>query len=136
MKRFAEGFFVLENPRTSAWGCYDANYQSYQAVSEAARRSRYLASLPPLPVHCPELDGDLHSLPLIFEDQYVDMKQRHRNSGKCVRRKEMSSISDCARNGHNLSVRRIRKLFIILIIINLLSIGLKIFYCYFANIIY
>lgn len=82
MKRFAEGFFVLENPRTSAWGCYDANYQSYQAVSEAARRSRYLATLPPLPVHCPELDGDLHSLPLIFEDQYVDMKQRHRNSGK------------------------------------------------------
>ncbi|XP_033320938.2 protein FAM135A isoform X5 [Megalopta genalis] len=80
VKRFAEGFFVLENPRTSAWGCYDANYQSYQAVSEAARRSRYLASLPPLPVYCPELDGDLHSLPLIFEDQYVDMKQRHRNS--------------------------------------------------------
>ncbi|XP_076685205.1 protein FAM135A isoform X2 [Andrena cerasifolii] len=80
VKRFAEGFFVLENPRKSAWGCYDANYQSYQAVSEAARRSRYLASLPPLPVHCPELDGDLTSLPLIFEDQYVDMKQRHRNS--------------------------------------------------------
>lgn len=82
VKRFAEGFFVLENPRTSAAGCYDANYQSYQAVSEAARRSRYLASLPPLPVHCPEVDGDLHSLPLIFEDQYADMQQRHRNSGK------------------------------------------------------
>ncbi|XP_032677591.1 uncharacterized protein LOC116847086 isoform X2 [Odontomachus brunneus] len=80
VKRFAEGFFVLENPRTSAAGCYDANYQSYQAVSEAARRSRYLASLPPLPVHCPEMDGDLHSLPLIFEDQYADMQQRHRNS--------------------------------------------------------
>lgn len=73
---------MLENPRTSAAGCYDANYQSYQAVSEAARRSRYLASLPPLPVHCPELDGDLHSLPLIFEDQYADMQQRHRNSGE------------------------------------------------------
>ncbi|XP_012538581.1 protein FAM135A isoform X3 [Monomorium pharaonis] len=80
VKRFAEGFFVLENPKTSAAGCYDANYQSYQAVSEAARRSRYLASLPPLPVHCPEVDGDLHSLPLIFEDQYADMQQRHRNS--------------------------------------------------------
>lgn len=84
VKRFAEGFFVLENPRTSAAGCYDANYQSYQAVSEAARRSRYLAALPPLPVHCPELDGDLHSLPLIFEDQYADMQQRHRNSGKFI----------------------------------------------------
>ncbi|XP_068967061.1 protein FAM135A isoform X1 [Bombus flavifrons] len=88
VKRFTEGFFVLENPRSSAWGCYDANYQSYQAVSEAARRSRYLSSLPPLPVHCPELDGDLHSLPLIFEDQYVDMKQRHRNS--------VPGIDDCS----------------------------------------
>lgn len=84
VKRFSEGFFVLENPRTSAAGCYDANYQSYQAVSEAARRSRYLAALPPLPVHCPELDGDLHSLPLIFEDQYADMQQRHRNSGEQI----------------------------------------------------
>ncbi|XP_051171850.1 uncharacterized protein LOC127288444 isoform X3 [Leptopilina boulardi] len=83
VKRFAEGFFVSENPRTSAAGCYDANYQSYQAVSEAARRSRYLAALPPLPVHCPELDGDLHTLPLIFEDQYADMQQRHRNSDDC-----------------------------------------------------
>ncbi|XP_008555993.1 protein FAM135A isoform X1 [Microplitis demolitor] len=88
VKRFSEGFFVLENPRTSAAGCYDANYQSYQAVSEAARRSRYLAALPPLPVHCPELDGDLHSLPLIFEDNYADMQQRHRNS--------VPSIEDCS----------------------------------------
>ncbi|XP_047361672.1 uncharacterized protein LOC124953801 isoform X1 [Vespa velutina] len=88
VKRFAEGFFVLENPRMSAAGCYDANYQSYQAVSETARRSRYLASLPPLPVHCPELDGDLHSLPLIFEDQYADMQQRHRNS--------IPSMDDCS----------------------------------------
>ncbi|XP_025990418.2 protein FAM135A isoform X4 [Solenopsis invicta] len=88
VKRFAEGFFVLENPRTSAAGCYDANYQSYQAVSEAARRSRYLASLPPLPVHCPEVDGDLNSLPLIFEDQYADMQQRHRNS--------VPSVDDCS----------------------------------------
>ncbi|XP_012284518.1 uncharacterized protein LOC105701935 [Orussus abietinus] len=88
VKRFAEGFFVLENPRSSAAGCYDANYQSYQAVSEAVRRSRYLASLPPLPVHCPELDGDLHSLPLIFEDQYANMQQRHRNS--------IPSMDDCS----------------------------------------
>ncbi|OAD52892.1 hypothetical protein WN48_11248 [Eufriesea mexicana] len=97
VKRFAEGFFVQENPRISAWGCYDAHYQSYQAVSEAARRSRYLASLPPLPVHCPELDGDLHSLPLIFEDHYVDMKQRHRNSGKYqCDQKLLPCIDDCS----------------------------------------
>ncbi|XP_015119220.1 protein FAM135A [Diachasma alloeum] len=80
VKRFAEAFFVLENPRTSAAGCYDANYQSYQAVSDAARRSTYLQHLPQLPVHCLELDGDANTVPIIFEDQYADMTQRHRNS--------------------------------------------------------
>ncbi|CAB0010027.1 unnamed protein product, partial [Nesidiocoris tenuis] len=38
VKRFAEGFFVLDNPRQSAAGCYDQNYQTYLAVSELAKR--------------------------------------------------------------------------------------------------
>ncbi|XP_059470771.1 protein FAM135B isoform X2 [Neocloeon triangulifer] len=82
VKRFAEAFFVIDNPRHSAGGCYDANYQSYLTVSEAVRRSRYLAALPPLPVSCAELDGELTSMPIIFEDQYQDVAEfARRRSG-------------------------------------------------------
>ncbi|XP_065360816.1 protein FAM135B isoform X1 [Calliphora vicina] len=72
VRRFSEGFFVMENPRHAAAGCYDSNYQNYIAISEMARRSRYMQTLPPLPVHCTPIDGDTNSMPLIFEDRYIE----------------------------------------------------------------
>lgn len=85
IKRFSECFFVLDNPRHSLAGCYDSNYQSYQSVGEAARRSRYLALLPPLPVHCIALDGDPHIMPIIFEDRSLSFSTTTTNSNYLIK---------------------------------------------------
>ena len=51
VKRFAEAFFTMDNPRSAATGCFDNAPQRYMAVTEAVRRSPYLqVSRVPLPV--------------------------------------------------------------------------------------
>nr|CAH7732551.1 unnamed protein product [Callosobruchus chinensis] len=72
VKRFAELFFLICNPRRSAFGSYETNYNNYLLIAEVARRSKYMQMLPPLPVHCIALDGDSSTMPVIFEDQYQD----------------------------------------------------------------
>ena len=72
VKRFAEGFFTMTNPRKSALCCLDAKHQHYMLVSDAVRKSQYFNNLPNLTVSCKELDGACDSLPIIFEDIYSD----------------------------------------------------------------
>nr|XP_045599239.1 protein FAM135A-like isoform X1 [Procambarus clarkii] len=88
VKRFAEAFFVIDNPRPSASGCYDSNYQNYVAVSEAVRRSRYFNLMPPLTIECTEMDGDVSTLPVIFEDQYQHVAEFARRRSIVSRKSE------------------------------------------------
>lgn len=72
LRRFAEGFFTMTNPRKSALCCLDAKHQHYMVVTEAVRKSAYFTGLPDLTVSCKELDGTHETLPIIFEDIYSD----------------------------------------------------------------
>ncbi|KTF86768.1 hypothetical protein cypCar_00014012 [Cyprinus carpio] len=72
-------------------------------VATEMRNSDYLLRMPPLPVECLDIDGDWSSLPIIFEDRFVDTpcldynlhveNQRVLNSQPCPEPTEMKDQS-------------------------------------------
>ncbi|XP_018418208.1 PREDICTED: protein FAM135B [Nanorana parkeri] len=72
VRRFSEAFFYTEHEKPAALTFQESLIQSHGNLSSVVRSSEYLTGMPPLPVECLDIDGDWSSIPIIFEDRYVE----------------------------------------------------------------
>ncbi|KAG8200153.1 hypothetical protein JTE90_018935 [Oedothorax gibbosus] len=94
VKRFSEAFFIIERTRDSALTPCDSSVEAYQEVSEELRKSTYFNLLPPLEVECVEFDGDLNSLPIVYEEHYQEMARRGSGNSQSSQSDSTVSLTD------------------------------------------
>ncbi|XP_010627914.1 protein FAM135B isoform X1 [Fukomys damarensis] len=72
VRRFSEAFFYMEHQKLAVLTFQENLMQTHSQLSLDVRNSEYLTSMPPLPAECLDIDGNCNTLPVIFEDRYVD----------------------------------------------------------------
>ncbi|PKK33902.1 family with sequence similarity 135, member B [Columba livia] len=79
VRRFSEAFFCTEHQKPTVLTFQEGLIQSHGQISTEIRNSEYFTSMPPLPAECLDIDGDWNTLPVIFEDRYMDMPCKDQN---------------------------------------------------------
>ncbi|XP_013883378.1 protein FAM135B [Austrofundulus limnaeus] len=80
VRRFSEAYFFTEHPKEISLTFQEELINRHGQIAAEVRCSDYLTKMPPLPVECLDIDGDWNSLPIIFEDRYVESLQTERES--------------------------------------------------------
>ncbi|XP_024864388.1 protein FAM135B isoform X2 [Kryptolebias marmoratus] len=75
VRRFSEAYFFTEHPKEISLTFQEDLINRHGQIATEVRSSDYLTKMPPLPVECLDIDGDWNSLPIIFEDRYVESPQ-------------------------------------------------------------
>ncbi|XP_020822720.1 protein FAM135B isoform X1 [Phascolarctos cinereus] len=81
VRRFSEAFFYMEHQKLSVLTFQESVIQRQSQIALDVRNSEYFTSMPPLPAECLDIDGDWNTLPVIFEDRYVECPGKGYNLG-------------------------------------------------------